>query len=304
MTRLKNASHILAIGAYVGLGVYIFFCVMEFLNWLTGAFSNLPFINFVPATIGPFAPRVSGMSIDPNRGGMLVVVYMFILIIFAPRSRLRTVAFILSIILLFLSMSKTALIAFVVLLLVLSFQNPGWTRKYRRTIFNSLLGITVITFLIFHLIDFGGPETPFDLKEAVNERLAMGEDRSGGIHLALLKRGFEISLLSIKNLFLGIGFGSSHVVLNDYFPGNKYANFHCGYLSILAESGLLSLCLFIFFYFFPAFNRKRYLPLILSIASFSLFYQLTLDPFFWFCLLLFWNNFGFAGSDTKRETAR
>ncbi len=292
MVRLENPVRILVHGAYAGLALYALFCGLEFICWLDGSFGHLPLINLVPATIGPFAPRVSGMSLDPNRGGMLVVVYGFLLIKFAPRSGLRTWSFLLAVVLLLLSLSKTALIAGAVMVIVLSLSTPGWTLKNRRAILNVIMGLAVIIVLILYLVDIGGPESPFDLEQALTERLAMGQDRSGGIHLALIQRGLEISFSSIENLLVGIGFGSSHMVLDDFFPNNKYANFHCGYLSILVESGLLSLLVFIFIYLYPAVMRREYLPLILALAVFNLFYQLTLDPFFWFSILLLWNNLG------------
>jgi hypothetical protein len=287
-----NPTRALVHGAYVGLAVYFLFSAAELVNWLTGMFTNMPVINLVSATIGPFVPRVSGMSLDPNRGGMLIVVYTFIIIRFAGRSKIRTTCFWLAAVMLLLTLSKTALIAAAVMLLVLSFQNPGWAVRNRRTIFNLAIGLAIISFLIFHSVDIGGADAPFNLEEAIAERLAVSEEKSGGIHLALLMRGFEVAFSSMKNLLVGIGFGASHAVLNDFFPGNKYANFHCGYISVMVESGILSLGLFLFLYFYPVFRRKSYLPLILAIASFNLFYQLTLDPFFWFCMLLFWNNFG------------
>ena len=102
-----NPTRVLVHGAYAGLAVYFLFSVAELVNWLTGMFTNMPIINLVPATIGPFAPRVSGMSLDPNRGGMLIVVYTFIIIRFARHSRIRTICFCLAAVMLLLTLSKT-----------------------------------------------------------------------------------------------------------------------------------------------------------------------------------------------------
>jgi hypothetical protein len=78
-----------------------------------------------------------------------------------------------------------------------------------------------------------------DLASLLQERADFQAGASGGIHLDLIRRGLDVFGSSPWNFLFGIGVGNSPVVLQDFFPGNPYANFHSLYIAVLVEGGAL-----------------------------------------------------------------
>jgi O-antigen ligase len=293
LNKLKNPAKTLVIGSYMGIAICALFCIAQFQNWPTDTFGAVPFLDLTSPSIGVFAPRLSGVSIDPNRGGLLIIVYSFLIMKFAVPSKVRTASLVVAAVLLLLTLSKSAIASCVVLVLVRTLQKPEWLGPRKRAIKYFVVVVIVVIPLAFYFVDYLQRESAINIEEVLTERLSASDETSGGIHLALVAKGFDLVLSHAKILFLGIGFGASHTVLNDFFPDNNYANFHSIYISLLVEGGIFSLLLFLFIYFYPVLGRRHYLPLILALACFNLFYQLILEPVFWLCILLFWNNFGF-----------
>src|SRR5262249_4734447 len=76
------------------------------------------------------------------------------------------------------------------------------------------------------------------LATAATQRLSTNEG-SAQSHLALIDRGLDEATESVPTALLGLGYGNSHLVLQDVFPGNKYGNFHSLYVSLFAECGVV-----------------------------------------------------------------
>ena len=151
----------------------------------------------------------------------------------------------------------------------------------------NIIVVTVVLVLVglnlFNNVYF---ETALDVEKAFGERLSLSGETSGGYHFELVKRGFEVSFDDFKNFFFGIGFGSSYTVLDDFFGGHKYGNFHSLFISILVETGIFAFMIFTFLLIYPILYSKKYIPLLLTLIFFNIFYQLTLEPIFWFCLFI------------------
>ena len=87
---------------------------------------------------------------------------------------------------------------------------------------------------------------------------------------------------------IGLGYGSSYLVLDDIFPGNRYGNFHSLYVSMFAESGVFALLLIVVLLAVPLARRGPYRALVLGLVVFNVFYQATVEPAFWAVLALAW----------------
>jgi hypothetical protein len=125
-----------------------------------------------------------------------------------------------------------------------------------------------------------------DLRSLLSERASLQADASGGIHFDLIARGLDVFGSGPWQFMFGIGPGNSPVVLQDFFPGNPYANFHSIYVTSLVEGGLLGAFLLLYIMFRPlVFGRPI---LVILGASFGVFYQANLDPTSWLVISLAW----------------
>ena len=71
---------------------------------------------------------------------------------------------------------------------------------------------------------------------------------------------------------------------------DKNANFHSQYISIFVENGLFAFISFLFLtLLIPIMSTKNiFLPIVLGIFFFNIFYQLLNEPLYWFILLFFY----------------
>jgi hypothetical protein len=130
-----------------------------------------------------------------------------------------------------------------------------------------------------------------DTLEPLGQRFSTREG-SASVHLGLIERGVEIATESPKNALIGIGYGNSFAYLQDYFPGDKYGNFHSLYLTLLAECGGVALLLGIALIAFAVLRGGIYIPLVAGFAFFNIFYQTSAESIFWFSLVLGWTRVG------------
>lgn len=289
----SQAKKILVIGSYTGILISLIMSVLQILEW----FSVIPFsnnylfsiINISCNTYAYFAPRLSGVSIDMNRGGLILVVYIFLILKFNNGYfKYKKIFIYLAILLCLFTFSRSVYLSLLIMGIIFLFQNR---RLKASIIVQVLIFAFFMLFILGYLLNenqlFG---TTVDFGMLLKERTTFSEDASGGIHLYLIKYAFDIVSQSFKNLIIGIGFGNSYTVLSDVFTG-EYGNFHSMFLAILVECGGISLIIFLIMYFYPLFKFKGYLPILSSILFFNIFYQLVLEPMFWFVLVLAWSNF-------------
>ena len=119
---------------------------------------------------------------------------------------------------------------------------------------------------------------------------------SADVHISLFKRAYEFSTDSPLNFLVGNGFQASQNLLKDYFPDNKYANFHSLYLTLIVESGFFSLIAILIFLAYPIIFKVSLRPILIGVVVFNIFYQSILDPVFWFIYL-----FGWMSINNKKE---
>ena len=117
---------------------------------------------------------------------------------------------------------------------------------------------------------------------------------SSGIHLSLIYEGIMTAFNDMKILLFGSGYGTSYKLIEGYYwSGSKYGNYHSMYITSLVECGIFnSLTLLIYSFILPLYYRYKnyYLDFIIGLLFFNIFYQLNVEPLFWFALLLFYKT--------------
>ncbi len=298
--NVRSPGKVLLYGAYVGIVVSLLFDIGQVLIWFGAsgakALHDTRFIDLAPPSLGLFAPRPAGMSVDMNRGGFLLVVYAFFLMKFGARSGSRTVFLCLSVVMLLLTFSRSAVFAFVIMWAALFFQHNRVNPK--RVVLVSVLSVAVCGLAVRAYND-SGLASQVDIAYLLAERLSVSSETSGAVHFSVIDMGLRTANASVMNLLLGIGFGNGYLVLGDFFD-NQYANFHSLYLSFLVETGIISLIVLLFLLLVPLTRARQYVPIMLGLIAFNVFYQLTLEPILWCMIAMSWMNSGFderASSD-------
>ncbi len=299
LANRSSPDKILVAGAYAGLCLGFVFNLVQLAIWLYGLvgygemFGGV--LNLWPNTYGPYVPRLSGQAGDMNRGGMLFLFYMLLLFQFAKPSRLRAVFLVLGTAALLATLSRSVLLAASVAGAFLLWR----TGKVRLSLAQAA-GVSVAVALITAVL-LASPrrlDLLLEFAQPIVRRFMPGGDESANIHVALIQRGIEVGTANLKQALVGVGFGNAFVVLQDFFPGNKYGNFHSLYVTLLAETGVVSLLLCLILLVGPLAWAGRYQPLLLAIIVFNLFYQSILEPMFWFVLAAVWTDLGTAGPDS------
>ena len=115
------------------------------------------------------------------------------------------------------------------------------------------------------------------------------EGSSGESHVLLIERGFETWLSSPKTIITGIGYAAAPKVLEDFFGNDKRANFHCIYVTALAEMGLPAFLVLMFIFGYPIIGRKGAIRGVAALMVFNISYQSHTEPMFWLILAIFWS---------------
>ena len=190
-----------------------------------------------------------------------------------------------------MSFSRTAYLMIFVMFLRLLFMSDkeGKIRILRYTI--ALMFISLSLLLYLDLNSF------IDFKLLLSERLSVFEITrftSSGIHLKLIIEGISTAFNDFKILLIGAGYGTSyHLIEGYYWSGVKYGNYHSMYITSLVECGLLNcLSLLVFTIIWPLYcsNKNFITNFILGMFVFNIFYQLSVEPVFWFVIFLFYKT--------------
>lgn len=268
-------------GAVAGIILFAVFdalCAASFLGMLP---SELP-IGFAVLKLQSFGyagivPRLSGSVLDPNRAGLLLIFYA----ILARRLRGPAVGMLL------LTLSRSATLAGLGVVAVHVWEGGILTRHVSRRAM--LAGVVV---LATALAAIGRSSESLDATQRAlapfSERFSLSEEGSASVHSSLLGRAVEEGTRSPKRAMLGLGWGASYVVLQDIFPGSRYGNFHSLYATAFAEAGFPAAVLITLLLVVPIVRRGPWRDLALAAALFSIFYQATAEPAFWFTLAMGW----------------
>ena len=283
-------ERLLARGAAFGLVLYGVFDVLELLAYV-GRQSEMLHLGPISIWLAPFTygivPRLAGPVNDPNRGGFVLLAYLFLVTVFGERGTMRRLGVAAGIVLLPLTISRSALVAGAVTYAV-ALLEPRWRRISPRVLLAGLVALSVTTTAL--LVSPGLREFVTVSAAPLAGRLDF-QEQSAQDHFTLLERGLDVVSVSGARAATGIGYGSAYLVLQDIFPGNRYGNFHSLYVSMLAESGVFALVLTVLLLAVPMFRASRFRSVVAGAAVFSVFYQATSEPIFWFLLCLAWMSY-------------
>jgi hypothetical protein len=283
-----NAARTLARGASACLILFVAFDVAEALWWIGNGPETLRFGTIVARfgalqNVGPI-PRLAGPVSDANRAGFVLLFYGLLISFGEPHPWLRRIALTLVGGLLLVTISRSAWLGALAMLLVAVIHWKGRVPVTMALASTIILGTGLVLFL-------ANPEAvervAFNLTTPATQRLSSSEG-SAQSHLALIERGLADATASVPNALVGIGYGNSHLMLQDVFPGNKYGNFHSLYVSMFAESGVFALALVLILMLTPLIAGGPWRPLIAGAVVFNIFYQTPTEPAFWFALAAAW----------------
>lgn len=223
-------------------------------------------------------PRLSGTTIDPNAGGLLLVIFAML----SPRVRILAGA------LLLLTLSRSAIITGVIVALVTAwgFGLGALRVSARALVFGALVAAAI-------LVALGrSPQAMEGVTRTLSpfaERIGIGDGvGSAAEHGMLVVRAVEEGSRSLQRAAFGLGWGASYMVLQEFFPGNRYGNFHSLYGTAFAETGVVGLIVVLLLLAGPLFRETPWRPLIAGFIVFNIFYQATTVPAFWLLLALAW----------------
>lgn len=285
----SQINNFLIYSSIAGSILFLIFNGLLLTTWLRIIQIDLAQIDLIPDTIAYYIPRLGGFSGDVNRGGFVLSFYTYIL--WVNRKKLRFSSFLLCInlLMLFLTLSRSTYL----LLFILFF---SYALLFQRHLFNiqfmSYLLIPLLV-LIFGLIQMDNVGI-IEIEPVIEERLTITNEKgtSANIHFDLIAKGTKLILSNMKYFFVGIGHGASYLLTSGYYwSGTKYGNFHSQYLSIFIENGVFAFLSFLFFtLIYPIYHGKNniYLPLLIALIFFNIFYQLTNEPTYWLVILLFY----------------
>jgi len=278
----------------LALIVYLIFCIGGYIAWSHGVFrledeaSTSIESTFAPSATFFGAPRLSGFSLDANRAGFILVMYMVLLDRFAAKtSYTRVLRFAIGFFIL-LAVSRSATLCWVAYYLS---SGAFWKRVLtRRTAFvTATLAIVCLLVGFVYRAEIAELSELWQLSDMLSNRLSGDQGTSGGDHIQLIQRGLDTWSRSTHNVVAGIGFAGAPSVLADFFGDSKYGNFHSLYVSILAELGLPAFLLFMILLGYPIIARRGAAPCIAAIASFNIALQSYMEPIFWVALALVWS---------------
>lgn len=274
-------------GAVVGLLLFAAFDLLQLAN-LIGLIPDMArlgsvSVDLVPSTYGEIVPRLSGTVADQNRSGLILLFYGWFVGYRQgrpPRYALLALAFVLSVLTLSRSAAIAGLATFIVLVLDRRVRSVSLGLLFATSLALSAAMLTLLTSP--RARDWAGTTLA-----PLSQRLSVDEGSSQE-HFMLIGRGISEGTASLSRLAIGIGYGSAYTVLQDVFPGNRYASFHSLYVTIFAESGIVALLCVLLMFAVPLVRGGPYRALVAGAAVFNLFYQAHTDPAFWTILILAW----------------
>ena len=279
----------LVLGAQIGLAIAVIFTIGGILSLTSGGDLASVSLGTARATFDPFIyvgffPRFSGQVADPNRGGMLFVFYLYCLGLWCPPGARRRAWISLGVLLLLLTLSRSAVLA----AMVTGLAAVAVRRQFRLPAGGVAAGAAAVAvFATALMLTPGLGRTIVESSEPITYRFSLREV-SGQIHAELLVRGIEESTSSVRRTLAGVGYGNSFHLLQDYFPGDEYGNFHILYVALWVESGIFALLLVLGLLLVPLLRPGPFQPLVAGMVVFNLFYQSHAEPVFWLTIAMAW----------------
>lgn len=285
----RNDKELVVRGACLGILLFLLFDILQLIVWFSPSFADaalaLRFVDLVPPSYGQIAPRPSGFTLDMNRGGFMLVFFFFCIMSFGRKTLVNRSFLILAFALLLVTFSRSAILAFLI------FFGSELMRRRRVINWKGAKYYLFVLVILFGAMFFATKDqSNLDVETLLLERTSFSSGDSGGEHQELVVKGIETAATSWKTIAIGVGFGSSYTVLGDFFGAYKNGNFHSLYITILAESGVLSLMVFLMLLVTPMFLSRPFFSIMLSLIIFNVSYLLLLDPVFWVLIVWSWVN--------------
>lgn len=277
----------LAAGAIAILPVFIIADVQA-ARWLIGRGPELWRLGTLTVhfdelqTLG-LVPRLPGLVGDANRTGYLLAVYWTVISRGERRPARRRIALGVVGLLLLLTFSRSALLAIATAIVV-----EFMTRSRPPTAKIAAVAMALLTVGTGMVIASPKLQNVFLSAGAQAAKRASPNESSAKSHVQLIERGIEEGSSSVPNGLIGLGYGNAYLVLQDYFPGNRYGNFHSLYITMFAEMGVIAFIVIIILMFTPVFLGGPWRPLAAAAMAFNIFYQTGTEPIFWFVLSMAW----------------
>lgn len=295
----------LRLGAWLGLALTLAMVLIQYITWSSvgpGIEIWIGPINAMSPTHGNFAPRPSGISLDPNRGSLHAAFFAYV-IAADPWTRKKHAslapwgALALSGLAVAASGSRSGLAVWLPIAAIIVWRISKKSGQKR-----ALLGYSVGFVALFAMV--AGALLAFlpgvGIGRYISERLNFSPDASGGIHLELYRLAGEAIVQRPGILANGIGFGNAPQLLKSVFGDKSGANFHSMYASATIETGLVGLIVILGILALPLrFRGRRTLALVLLV--FNVFYQANLDAAFWIEVGFLW-LLPFASTSEEEES--
>lgn len=288
----------------IAMIVWLIFCIGGAIAWSHGVFrleeepaTSLASL-FAPTATLFWIPRLSGYSLDSNRAGFILVMYLALLDRFAPKTGYtRFLRFIVACFIL-IAVSRSAMLSWLAYYL---FSAGVWKRMTSAKVVFRLatVGLVLLVVGLIYREEIAMAAQLWQVSDIISDRLSSDATSTAGSHFQLIQRGFETWTTSTRTVVGGIGFAGSPRVLGDFFGDNKYGNFHDLYVSVLAELGLPAFLLLMILLFYPMKKRRGAAPFIAAMVAFNIFLQSFLEPIFWVSLALAWS---FEPSTPRQRT--
>ncbi len=277
-------------GAILGSFFFLIFNLLMIYLWLNFLdYENL-YIDLIPNKISYFIPRLGGYSLDVNRGGVVLFFYTFFIFNY-KKTFISKIFIAINVITLFFTFSRTVYILIFFTLIYYMFFNAN-RQAILKMLKYFLLTFIIGVFILLYLDSIKLIELSSLIEERFNIDWELSRQTSSGIHLRLIYEGLQTALTNLKILILGNGFGTSFLLIKGYYwSGTKYANYHSMYITLLVECGLFAfISSFFYTFIIPLFNKHKniYMPIVFGLFFYNIFYQLILEPVFWFIIFIYY----------------
>jgi hypothetical protein len=230
--------------------------------------------------------RFGGLVLDPNRSSIILILLMglayFSGSLIEESKRVARLYYVIGTLLSLLTLSRTGVVALLILASVPFVRSRHKLRILAKAfLIVALLGGAVLAYLM----KTQSLSSTIDLA-----RLALfssnQREESTAIHFQLIEEGTELFAENPKTILLGYGWGTEYEYTGQYFGDSKYSNFHCEYVSIAVQSGILGLSCLCFLLLRPLMVSLAWGPLVLIILWSCTFYQYHGEPIWWIVIII------------------
>ena len=295
MSDREDLLLVLARGARIGLAAAVLFDVIQLLSFARLLPEN---VQIGPANVllashaYGIIPRLTGLGADLNGSGGALLTQTVLIALAGAQVRFRRGWIALGGVLILATLSRSSLLAALPVMLLFPKVVPAGR--------SARVALTAVAMLIAL-----GSAALFSENIRTNVGRALEplagrldpQEGSAQVHAQLITRGIDEATLDVPRTLLGIGYGASHRVLADVFPGSKYGNFHSLYVQLWVESGVLPLLLLLMLLALSLPRAGALQGLVIGFGFYNVFYQGLIQPVFWVALALVW----FAPSHLRVE---